>query len=160
MAKLGITMIDMYCAMVRDDFNPLIISLTARATGVKDKVELQVKKDMGVYHLYQKKAELELALKEVKEKLSDVEGNDYIDGLYQNKIQHEVKRRLDLINEPLKEVKRQRDSMIRQIKMSGIGDDIKQVFEAVPSILEDLVSRFGNLPAITDKELKQISKGV
>jgi len=157
---LGITMIEMYCNMIRSDFSPIIDALHNRTRGVEDKVEVQVKRDFGVYDLFQRKAELELALRQVKEKLSSVEGNDYKNGKWVNKIQHEVDRRLDLINEPLKEVERQRDSLIRQIKMSGIGAEIKGVFEEVPAILEDIVSRFGNLPAISDEELKQLQQGV
>ena len=156
---LGITMIEMYCSMVRDDFNPLINILTARTRGVEHKVEIQVKKDFGVYDLFMKKAELELALKEVKAKLDSVEGNDYRGGKWVNKIQFEVERRLDLINEPLKEVQRQRDSMVRDIKMSGVGQDIKGVFEGMPTIIQELVEKFGNLPAISDDELKQLQQG-
>jgi len=150
---IGVQMIQMYEKMVQDDFGPLMSKLEARTEGIKDQVEIQVKKDMGVYGLYEEQAALNLRLKEIGEKISGVEKKRYVNGVYVSKIGEEVGRRLAILNAPLNEVRSAAGSMVRQIRLSGVGQDIKNVFEAMPDLLEEFTEKFGSLPEITEKEM-------
>ena len=73
MAKLGITMIEMYCNMIRNDFEPLVSMLRRRTDGVRDKIESQVKKELGVYDLYAEKAGYVFSIEKDSETFSGLE---------------------------------------------------------------------------------------
>ena len=78
MAKpLGVTMINMYEGMVKEDFAPLITRLKARTSMVSSEVDRQVKVDMGVHRLYEEKAALSMRVQELTREIADVERNVY-----------------------------------------------------------------------------------
>lgn len=52
---LGITMINMYCDMIDNEFSPIIAMLEARTSGIKPVITRRVKKDFGIYDLLAKK---------------------------------------------------------------------------------------------------------
>jgi hypothetical protein len=155
---VGIGLIEKYEKMVQGDFAGLEARLTARTDGIKELVTKQVRIDLGVYDLYAEKAALKKRLQEVRQSLKDVEDKswDRATGNYVSPIEQEVKRRLDFANAPLHEVRRTKESLIRQIQLSGVGAEIKDVFTALPKVLSELQERFGDLPPLTENELKQI----
>jgi hypothetical protein len=152
--KLGISMVKMYEEMIQADFQPLIIRLEARTRGIEPALEKQVKKDLGVYELFAEKAAHETRLKEIERELEKLGMETY---QRNSNIRNEMQARLKVLNEPLEQVKASRDNLIRQIKMSGVGADVKAVFDAVPGVLEDLGKKFGKLPAITEKQVKKLA---
>jgi len=156
--KLGINLITMYEKMINEDFDPLVIRLQARTKGIEQKVETQVKKDLGVYKLFAERAALKERLKEIEKTLEKVERRAWASGGRGiSIIDREVENRLKVLNAPLEQVKARRDELVRQVKLSGIGADIKAVFDAVPGVLADLSRAYKNLPAITEREIKKIS---
>lgn len=156
--SLGINLINMYEKMVREDFDPLITMLKARFAGFKDKILAEVKRDFGVYELYEEQAAVELRLKEIKESLQKYEKAQYqpLGGGWISLIDEEVKKRMKLLNAPLTEVEANRESVLRTIRLAGVGQEIKSTFEAMPSIITDLTEKFANLPAITDEDIKAL----
>lgn len=155
---IGVGLIEKYEKMVTGDFAGLEARLTARTDGIKDLVMTQVRRDFGVYELYAEKAVVKKRLKDIKDQLEEYEAKRWETktGEYVSQIDGEVRRRLDLINAPLHEVRKTKESLIRQIQLSGIGAEIKSVFDALPKTLAELQEKFGDLPPLTETELKQI----
>lgn len=155
---LGIKSVEMYVGMIKDDFDPLINSLVARGAGIEEEVEKQVKIDFGVYKFYQEKAALELRLREINTKLGEFETKTYSeDKRYESKIDREKRKRVDELNGPLLESTKVRDDLIRQVKLSGVGDDLKNVFEGLSIVVAELNEKFGDLPALTLADVKRLS---
>lgn len=161
MAKpLGPQMIEMYVDMIKQDFDPLITRLKNRTHGLKPKITKQVKIDLGIYELYQEKAALNVRLDEIKSRLAEFEVTQPEwrdgDGSWRSRIDKEVAERMDAVNEPLTEAITTRGRLIREIKLSGIGEDIKTTFDALPGILKDLAEKFADLPELTNGELLRL----
>lgn len=161
MAKpLGPQMIEMYVAMIKQDFDPLITRLKNRTHGLKPKITKQVKIDLGIYALYQEQAALNVRLNEIKSRLKEFEETRLewrdSEGGWRSRIDKEVSERMDAVNGPLTEAISTRKRLIREIKLSGIGADIKATFEAMPSIIQDLSERFSDLPELTNGELLKL----
>lgn len=155
--SLGINLINMYEKMVNEDFDPLISSLIARCAGVKERVVTQVKKDLGIYKLYEEQAVLEVRLNEIKRSLKEYEDQYHRSSdsgyRYISRIDVAVEKKLTEINAPLREVAAVKESLLRQIRLAGVGQEIKSTFDGLPSLIADLTEKFGSLPAVTDREL-------
>jgi len=158
MAKsLGPQMIEMYVDMIKQDFDPLITRLKNRTQGLEPKILKQVKIGLGIYQLYQERAALTIRMREIKTRLVEFENSRSEwrdkDGNWRSRINKEVSERMVAVNEPLVEATATRDYLIRQIKLSGIGEDIKATLDAMPGIISDLTKKYASLPDLTDGEL-------
>ena len=161
---LGINLINMYEKMVREDFDPLISILTARCAGVKEKIVTQVKKDFGIYKLYEEKAALQVRISEIEKGLREYEVQNHRAGgegyRFVSRIDDEVEKRLTELNAPLQEVTANKESILRQIRLAGVGQEIKSTFEGLPEVIRELSERFANLPAISETDIKALTSGV
>ena len=139
MAKnLGINMINMYSQMIEEEFKPLIHELEAQAHGFKEELEIQVKKDFGIYELYAEKGAIEKRLDEIRAKLADYEREQWIDGEWETKLQAEIDRRLEKSHIPLHQVKQEQNDLIKKIKLCGAIGDIQEVFNKVSETVSGL----------------------
>lgn len=162
MAKpLGVTMIQMYEGMIKADFDPLVTRLEARTAMVRTEVDRQVKVDMGVYALYEEKAALTVRVNELTREIADAERQVYDKsaGNFVSPIAKEVNRRLAIANTPLTEVRDVRDSLLRSIKLAGVGGDVKSTFDALPGLLKELSGKYGDLDPLTADEFHQLTAG-
>jgi DNA-binding transcriptional MerR regulator len=157
---LGPNMIHMYVDMIQQDFLPIITRLKNRTLGIKSKVERQAKIDLGIYELYRERAALEVRMKEIRETLQQYENNspEWKDasGSWRSRLQKEIDDRLQAINQPLEEVVATQEGLIRRIRLSGIGEDIKAIFDDMPAMLAELSGKFENLPDLTNGELVRL----
>jgi len=162
MAKtLGIKQIEMYENMIKEDFAPLITILTSRTTGIEDKVEKQVKKDLGVYDLLAEKAALEERIKEIEQKTKSLTGKNFhkeANGRFisTSELTEEIDRRLEELNEPLSTAKKAKNEIIREIRLSSVPTDIKTIFTRSGKIIKQLTKEIAKLPAIDFRAVPEI----
>ena len=136
--NLGINMINMYVSMIEDEFKPLIQELESQAHGFKEELEIQVKKDFGIYELCAERAAMQKRMEEVQEKLADYEKERWIDDKWQTQLKAEIARRLEKSHIPLHQVKQDQQALIKKIKLCGAIGDIQEVFNKVSETVEGL----------------------
>jgi len=153
MAKLGITMIEMYVKMVRDEFAPLVSEIEMHESNLRDEVEIKVKKKLGVLKLYEEKAALTYRLGEINAKLDKYERHAHVDGYGRMTIiDRMVKDHMRMHSNGVSNtINTARDGAIKEIRLSGISGDIKKVFDSIPDIIAKLTKA---LPV--PKKVKQL----
>jgi hypothetical protein len=122
----------MYEELLDKELNPVITILEARGNALKERITVEVKRDMGIYDLILKKVQLETALEEVKRSLREKTDKKYIDvdgeRVYMSPIDAEIERRLKESNSPLVEVKAFRDGLVKEIKLACGTPEIREMF--------------------------------
>lgn len=148
MSKMGINMIEMYCKLVKEQFEPITSTLNARDMVLREKCEVQAKKDLGVYDKMVKLAKLKLQVEELELELKGYTTSYYAGGKHHNS-------KVDQItNQYLKkarngfhlEVQKAMDDMIFKIKLSGLEGDTKKVFEDLPNVVKKFTEKLEKLP--------------
>jgi hypothetical protein len=162
--SLTITHIRMFEELLDKELNPVIKILEARGNAVKDRVTVEVKRDMGIYGLILKKTQLETALDEVKRELRDKTSQKYMDvdgeRKYVSPVDVEIERRLREINSPLVEVKSFRDSLVKQIKLACGTPEIREMFEKLTPEIETWRAKVKRLPPLRLKQLTDADRKV
>ena len=154
MAKLGIQAIEMYCSMVREQFAPLLSELRSREHGIKENLEIHVKKDLGIYNLYVKKAKLKVELEETERQLKGWETKTHTPMGYVDPIEERVNVLLRKSRNGIAgEVRKEMNDMIFAIKLSGLDADTKSVFDKLPGVIGKLTNKVNKLPAPNLKKL-------
>ena len=158
MAQLGIKMIEMYCKMIEGEFIPLEAKIEGRITeSIKDEVEKQVKMDFGIYEMYMQKEALNLQINEIDKKLRKYENREYQDGYRDSLIEREVRKRVNKLNEPLAKIEEAKERIIKQVKLTGVSTDIKDIFDRIGNEIASLKDTYGSLPPITVATVKALS---
>lgn len=149
---LGITMINMYCDMIDNEFSPIIAMLEARTSGIKPVITRRVKKELGIYDLLAKKAALEEEIEEIKRQLESQTRDRWNERLHSwsNVVDAEVERRLEELNEPLGEATRMMESLKKTIKLSTAPVQVAALFERLSEEMKGLKDKYSMLPPITD----------
>ena len=162
--SLTITHIRMFEELLDKELNPVITILEARGNAVKDRITVEVKRDMGVYDLILKKAQLEAALDDVRQELREKTSQRYIEvnGVkkYMSPVDAEIGRRLDEVNSPLVELKSFRDNLIKQIKLACGTPEIRQMFEKLAPEIETWMAKVKKLPPLKLKQLTEADRKV
>jgi hypothetical protein len=148
---LGITTIHMYEDLVNQEFQPIEEILTIRNHKLSTAIELQVKKDLGIYELYQRKATIETELAEIEEQLEKFTKKKDKRRAYggyetENMINLEVKRRMKELDGALDKVHNVKYELIKRIKLCGANEEIKMVFEEVGDIVKETLADIKKLP--------------
>lgn len=144
---LGITQINMYCDLVKKEFEPIEKILTSRTHGLESFIETQVKKDWGIYELCAEKAAIKQRLDELDSRLREYIGFGYRDE--NTKLKKEVRKRLFEMNEPLVKVQAQKDCLLKQIKLSNAPKEVSSLFVKIEEEVKTLLAEVSALPAIT-----------
>jgi hypothetical protein len=162
--SLTITHIRMYEELLDKELNPVIKILEARGSAIKDRVTVEVKRDMGIYDLTLKKFQLEAALEEVKRSLKEKTEKRYLDvngeREYESPVDAEIKRRVNEINSPLVEVTSFRDNLVKQIKLACGTPEIRQMFEKLLPEVEQWMQKVKKLPPLKLKQLTEAERKV
>lgn len=167
MAQITKRMIDMYIDMVKDEFKPVIESLTDRTTTIRNEIEDQVKKELGYYELEAQLAALCLKITEVSEKLHQLKGTlrfgigkDTVVPFWDNDqpslIRTETEKRLKQINQPLVDATNTMNAAIRKVKLMSCGKDFANIMQDITIQVALLASNVKQLPPI-EEDLKQIA---
>lgn len=146
------------------ELDPVVKILEARGNAMKDRITVEVKRDMGIYALILKKTQLETALEEVKRELRDKTSQRYVDvdgeRKYVSPIDVEIERRLREINSPLVEVKSFRDNLVKQIKLACGTPEIRQMFEKLEPEIEEWRAKVKRLAPLRLKQLTEADRKV
>ena len=120
MAKqIGVQMIEMYCNMVKKNFAPILDELNLEEIALKKAIEIEVKKEIGVYDLYMEKAKMQLRYDEINRQLKRHEERYRNDaGDYATDIEREVNMRLLKQRSKFQsEVEKIKEDLIYKIKL-------------------------------------------
>ena len=152
-AKLGITMIEMYCDMIKEQFKPITEALDLRDSELEDVCRVQAKKDLGIYDKMMLQAKLSLQLEELKEELASYTSCSYPRN--KNKIDRLTEQKMAALKNGFhKKVETSMKDMIYGIRLSGLDNDTKNVFNRLPAVIESLSKELKALPAPTKKLIK------
>lgn len=159
---LGVQQLDMYERMISKEFKPIIDILEARGNSIRSEIVRQVKMSFGLYDLEAKIKAMEVELKELEGERDNLISET---GYYRNNpdftpnsiVGKEVSRMMDQLNHPLAEVKDTHDKTIKQLRLSGLPEEIQDVFTDLDKIVTKLADDIKKLPPIT-KALKQVKQ--
>ena len=161
MAKklLGVMQLDMYEKMINKEFKPIIDILEARGNSIRAEVVRQVKMSFGLYDLEAKIKAVEVQLKELQGEEESLVGtvrryNSDADFSKDSIIGKEISRMMSQLNHPLAEVEEKRDKTIKELRLSGLPDEIQEVFTALDTTVAKLTADMKKLPAITPRQIK------
>lgn len=160
MAKqIGVQMIDMYCSMIQDQFKPILNELQEQENRIKKELEIEARKELGIYDLYIRKAKLKLEIDEIKRQLDGWETRERgYDGNYGTPVELLVAKKMESLKSPLrKEVDETLQKLTYQIKLSGLNADAKDVFTSLPNIIKELTEKLASQQTITHVSPKQIT---
>jgi hypothetical protein len=162
--SLTITHIRMYEELLDKELNPVIRILEARGSAIKDRVTVEVKRDMGIYDLTMKKFQLEAALDEVKRQLKEKTEKRYLDvngeRKYVSPVDAEIERRVNEINSPLIEVTSFRDNLVKEIKLACGTPEIRAMFEKLMPEVQEWMEKVKKLPPLKLKKLTEADQKV
>lgn len=155
--KMGITMIEMYCKMVKEQFAPIKETLDARDMLLKEECEIVAKKELGIYEKMVRIAKIALELQELKLQVNSYHESYFTDGIrHDSKINQLTKEKMKMVKNGFhKKVDKLMNDMVYKIKLSGLDNETKSVFEELPEIIENLSKELKQLPPPT-KGLKLI----
>lgn len=163
-SSLTITHIRMYEELLDKELDPVIKILEARGNAVKDRVTVEVKRDMGIYDLILKKVQLDTTLDEVKSELRDKTSARYIDvdgdKKHMSPVDAEIERRLREINSPLVEAKSFRDNLVKEIKLAAGTPEIRAMFSKLEPEIKVWMDKVKRLPPLKLKQLTETDKQV
>ena len=138
--KMGITMIEMYCDMVRQQFESITDTLNARNLVLQEKCKTQAKKDLGIYTKLAKLAKLNLEAQELEHELKAYTESYYLGGKrYDSKVDQLTKEYMSQVQNGIhKKVHHTMNDMIFKIKLSGLDGDTREIFEKLPGVVKEL----------------------
>lgn len=147
--QMGINMIEMYVNMVKEEFEPLMAQLNARETVMRSNMEVEVRKELGIYNMTIKKHKLQAELDELNRQLKEFEDKKHYDKYgYSSRISQVVDAKMAERKNGIRvEIESLRDHMIKRIKLAGLTGDIKQAFDDLPKLIEPLKKKLKELPA-------------
>ena len=147
MAKMGINAINMYCDMVKQQFGPILSELRSRNSELRSQIEIEVKKELGIYDLYVKQAKFKAQLAEIERQLKGWETKSHTPSGYMDPIEEKVNVILNKSkNGLMKDVEKEMNEMIFAIKLSGIDSNTKAVFDKLPGIIKKFAEKVVKLP--------------
>ena len=152
---LSLGMINMYTDLVEKEYEPLIGMLKAKAEAMKSHIEIQVKKDFGIYDLLAELEAKEIRCQEIKDKLKEF-NNEYWSGSgHLCKVDQEVNRRVREMFTPLAAAEIAQENALKKIKLMGAGDDVKKIFENLTTEISLMTESYKLLPDF--QEQKQLA---
>jgi len=154
----------MYEELLDKELDPVIKILEARGNAMKDRVTVEVKRDMGIYDLILKKAQLEVHLEEVKKELREKTEKRYVDvdgeRKYISPVDAEIERRLNESNSSLVEVKSFRDNLVKEIKLACGTPEIRAMFDKLAPEVEKWMDKVKRLPPLKLRPLTEADRKV
>lgn len=154
---LSLGMIEMYVDLVKKEYEPLISMLKAKSEAMKSKIEIQVKKDFGIYNMLAELEAIDIRREEIKDKLKEFNNNYWSSSGNLCKVDQEVNRRVREMFTPLAEAEIAQEAALKKIKLMGAGDDVKKIFDNLTEEIRLLTDSFKALPEF--QEQKQINGG-
>lgn len=148
-AKVGVQMIEMYCGMVKEKFNPILRALDIRKSNLKRVATVEAKKKLGIYELYVEKFKYEHRLREINEELKSYEDRSLIKGQWESKLESAIEQTLkDMESLEVKDIISVYDKIIWDLKMMGVDDTTKAVLSNLDKIITDLAEKVKQLPPV------------
>lgn len=143
---MSLSMIKMYEGMVKQEFSPLKCFLEERTVQVRQQVEQEVKKELGIYDLYVEETALKVRSKEIEGTLEVYENKGWRNGKYCSRIEEMVENRLTEKDGVLKGLLDAEKTAVKALRLCGAQKEVLKVFEALPLVLEELKKTVKALP--------------
>ena len=144
--KLGINMIEMYCKMIKESFEPILETLKTRDFELEEQCRTQAKKELGIYDKMVNLSKLKLQIGQLKEELLSFTEKNYTNS-HKNKIDRLTDEKMKIVRNGFHDkVHATMKDMIYKVKLSGLDSDTKSVFNEMPDIIKSLTSELKQLP--------------
>jgi len=144
--KLGINMIEMYCKMIKESFEPILETLKTRDFELEEQCRTQAKKELGIYDKMVNLSKLKLQIGQLKEELLSFTEKNYTNS-HKNKIDRLTDEKMKIVRNGFHDkVNATMKDMIYKVKLSGLDSDTKSVFDQMPDIIKSLTSELKQLP--------------
>jgi len=155
--KMGINMIEMYCKMIKENFEPIFETLKARDFKLEEQCRIQAKKELGIYDKMVNLSKLKLQIGQLKEELLSFTERNFKSG-HKNKIDRLTDEKMKIVRNGFHDkVHATMKDMIYKVKLSGLDSDTKSVFDQMPDIIKSLTSELKQLPD-PSKKMKRLTK--
>ena len=155
--KMGINMIEMYCKMIKENFEPIFETLKARDFKLEEQCRIQAKKELGIYDKMVKLSQLKLQVKELKDELEMYTKTDYHNN-HKSKVQRLTDEKMKIVRNGFHDkVHATVRDMVYKIKLSGLDSETKSVFDQMPDVIKSLTSQLKQLPD-PSKKMKRLTK--
>jgi hypothetical protein len=163
MAKKQMTLglINMFISEVDNLFAPLMKEVTSRESILKIQADIEARRELGIYELTMRKAQLELELAEITRKIKVYTERDYTKrpptSVYEHKVE-EILDRLRAGNPTLREIEKEKQQVIRNVRIAALGDDMRDILmNTLPKVIEGLTQKVAALPPVQSvRELPEI----
>lgn len=154
---MTVTMMKRFEEMVDAKFESIQAEASALDAVQRRKVEVSVKKELGIYDLYIQLLKHETAVKEIKAKLEEWESTQHVGGLWQTRLSHLVTTRLggdDAL--PSTKIKKAKQEIKDKMLFCTMPDEIKEIMDKIPSLVSDIKK---TLPKVSMKEIAAAERG-
>ena len=159
---LSLGLINMYTHMVEEEFNPVISIAEARNARLIPAIRRKVYEEMGVYELEAKRAAIMTQVDEIDDQITTIKGKstgrNYQTGRDNREgglAQKEIERRLGDVDGRVSGLKNMKDSILKDVKLSGSTPEIQKTFQLLAEELGKVKEHLESLPPV-DEILKQI----
>ena len=151
---MTVTLMKRFEEMVDSMFETVEAEAAAVDAVQKRKVEVSVKKELGIYDLYIQLLKHETAVKEIKEKLKEWEDTKPRGGSrWTSQIDHLVQMRLggdDAL--PSTQINRAKQKIKDEMLFCTMPDEVKVIMAKIPDLVKDIAK---TLPKVSVKEIAE-----
>lgn len=149
---MTVTLMKRFEEMVDAQFETVSAEASMVDAVQKQKVEVEVKKELGIYDLYVQLLKHETAVKEIKEQLAKWENRKHVPGgKWQNEIERLVDMRLGGDSAlPSTQVNRAKQKIKDKMLFCTMPDEIKSIMDEIPALVSGIKK---TLPKVTAKQI-------
>jgi len=152
MPKMTISMIDMYCDLVKEQFAPIIQTLKIQDNKIEEQLRIEVKKEFGIYDKMVRLAKLKLQIEELEGELEQFTKESHGKNGWKTRIDVLVDEKMAAAKNGFhKKVEERQAKMIYNIKLGGLDGETKKVFDELPRVIESLTKELKRLPPPTKR---------
>jgi len=148
---MTVTLMKRFEEMVDSMFESVAAEAAAVDAVQKRRVEVAVKKELGIYDLYVQLLQHETAVSEIKQKLKEWEDTKHIGGAWQSKLSHLIDMRLGGDEAlPSTQINRAKQKIKDEMLFCTMPDEVKVIMAKIPELVKDIAK---TLPKVTAKEI-------
>lgn len=155
--KINITTINMFIDMMHKKFSPLMQEAEVMDSVLKSKIREEAIDELGIRGKLEKKAALELALKEIKAELDGI----FTDGpAYRSrpgKLDKLIDARMEQQGMTCK-IREEREAVCDKIRMSILTDDMRDALLNVDETIKQLQAQVSEFRALHRAEVKALEE--
>jgi chromosome segregation ATPase len=155
---LGVRQVEMMVSMVGDWYRPVFDALERRTLGLDEMIEVQAKKNLGIYDLLAERAALQEKISSIEERTQEFTTKVYRGDGWSSRLEEEekfIKRNLQPIEEKIANMKKEH---IDTIKMASADGEFIEFMQQMKKDIEALAVEVKELPPIDETVVNALSE--